>query len=49
MAPLHDFWTVKLDPNNGANGKCPVYPEEFHAAGLGSDLKCYELVDFVYR
>ena len=40
---------MKLDKDNGANGKCPVFPSEFRAAGLGNDLRCYELIDFVYR
>jgi hypothetical protein len=46
--PLHDFWKVKLDPDNGAKGKCPTYPSEFIAAGLGSDIRCYELIEYVY-
>lgn len=46
--PLHDFWSVKLDPENGASGKCPVYPSEFQAVGLSSDIRCYVLIEYVY-
>ena len=46
--PLHDFWSVELDPDNGAGGKCPVYPSEFKAVGLSSDIRCYVLIEYVY-
>ena len=34
---------------NGAKGKCPVLPSEFRSLGLDSDLRCFQLVVYLYR
>ena len=47
--PLN-FWThPPFDEKNGAKGKCPVLPSEFRSLGLDSDLRCFQLVVYLYR
>ena len=44
----YDFGGV-FDPNNGASGAMPVTKEEWVKVGLDSDLKAYNLLNYLYR
>ena len=44
----HNFWIERFDPNNGARGLVPIYPSEWALVGLDSDVKCFNLMKFLY-
>ena len=44
----HNFWIDRFDPDNGANGMVPVYPREWALVGLDTDVKCFNLLKFLY-
>ena len=44
----YDFWIVRFDPNNGTNGMVPIYPREWARVGLDTDVKCFNLLKFLY-
>ena len=44
----YDFGGV-FDPNNGASGAMPVTKDVWVKVGLDSDLKAYNLLNYLYR
>ena len=44
-----DFGITEFDPNNGAKGIIPVTPNEWQKVGIDSDVKAFNLINYLYK
>ena len=45
----HDFRPTEFDPENGADGIIPVTPAEWKQVGIDSDMRAFNLVNYLYK